>query len=114
MWPGLARHQNINTKTTKTDTQVKEQGAEGELDLPWKHPCRGNLHSTSKPITLEAESSDTIDNVKTKIGNACMIACRSSWRLITYGSTWDQKTKTPGKILAWDDCEAPNKPCRGR
>ena len=54
-------------KTQRLPRQIlKEQGAEGELDLPRQHPCRGNLRSTNKPITLEVESSDTIDNLRTK------------------------------------------------
>ena len=58
-------------KTQRLPRQILEaHGAEGELDHTWQHPCRDDLHSASKPITLGAESSDTIDNVKTKIWKA--------------------------------------------
>ena len=57
--------------------QASNQGAEdklepparslpGRLARPRQDPCRDDLRGTDKNTTLEVESSDTIDNVKTK------------------------------------------------
>ena len=54
---------------------MKSQGARwipparpllGRPTQPRQDPCRGDLPNTIKAATLEPESSDTIDNVRTK------------------------------------------------
>ena len=67
-------------KTKRLPRQIlEEQGAESELDHPRQGSCRGDLHSTSKSITLGAESSDTIDDVKDQdLEGTCLVAYRPS------------------------------------